>query len=317
MQAPADPQSLNRYAYARNNPQSLIDPSGYSWFSSLFKAIGKFFKNIVKNPGVFIATVIVGVATGGLALAAAPAIGLAAGSIGAYAFAGAVGGFFAGGVGSVMGGGSFWKGAVIGLAGGALGGGIGAAVGGFGGVVAGSFAGGFTSGLVASGFYGGKAFRNALAAGIGSAVIATGVYGAAKGIGYLASNNGNQSQAALTTQESLNPASSRNPVAEDPNFRPDFYGKRVEYLEATPQHPAAAEAFGQNVSIFNSELTGGDMGARTFFAEKTGVFPEGDFANRFGQYGQRFVYRGSSTGLPTVEVTDYVSGVVEKIRFKP
>ena len=29
-----------------NNPQNLIDPSGYSWFSKLFKSIGKFFKNL-------------------------------------------------------------------------------------------------------------------------------------------------------------------------------------------------------------------------------------------------------------------------------
>src|SRR4051812_47333346 len=29
----SDPQSSNRYAYVRNNPLNLVDPSGYSWLS--------------------------------------------------------------------------------------------------------------------------------------------------------------------------------------------------------------------------------------------------------------------------------------------
>lgn len=33
VQDPSDPQSLNRYAYVRNNPLNLVDPSGYSWLS--------------------------------------------------------------------------------------------------------------------------------------------------------------------------------------------------------------------------------------------------------------------------------------------
>jgi RHS repeat-associated protein len=33
VQSPDDPQSLNRYAYVRNNPLNLIDPSGQSWLS--------------------------------------------------------------------------------------------------------------------------------------------------------------------------------------------------------------------------------------------------------------------------------------------
>jgi hypothetical protein len=42
-----DPQSLNRYAYVRNNPEVLTDPSGHSWFS---KGWNKFVRGILRNP---------------------------------------------------------------------------------------------------------------------------------------------------------------------------------------------------------------------------------------------------------------------------
>lgn len=38
-QSPDFTQNLNRYAYCINNPLSLIDPSGYSWFSKNWKSI--------------------------------------------------------------------------------------------------------------------------------------------------------------------------------------------------------------------------------------------------------------------------------------
>ncbi|GEM_PF-1026701 len=39
VQDPSDPQTLNRYAYVRNNPLRFVDPSGYSFLSKLFAAI--------------------------------------------------------------------------------------------------------------------------------------------------------------------------------------------------------------------------------------------------------------------------------------
>jgi len=46
IQYPDQTQSFNRYTYVNNNPVSLTDPSGYGFFSSLWKSI----KNIFKNP---------------------------------------------------------------------------------------------------------------------------------------------------------------------------------------------------------------------------------------------------------------------------
>jgi RHS repeat-associated protein len=63
VQAPYDPQSLNRYAYCRNNPINLVDPSGHSWWSKFWKGVGEFFENIFKNPIPFIASLFAAVVT--------------------------------------------------------------------------------------------------------------------------------------------------------------------------------------------------------------------------------------------------------------
>ena len=34
-----DPQSFNRYAYARNNPINMVDPDGHSWMSAIGKGV--------------------------------------------------------------------------------------------------------------------------------------------------------------------------------------------------------------------------------------------------------------------------------------
>jgi RHS repeat-associated protein len=39
VQAPADPQTLNRYSYVRNNPVKYIDPSGYFSLKRFFRAL--------------------------------------------------------------------------------------------------------------------------------------------------------------------------------------------------------------------------------------------------------------------------------------
>ncbi len=52
VQAPNDPQSLNRYAYVRNNPLNLTDPSGYSWLSKATGVHWNFNRVIHHNLGI-------------------------------------------------------------------------------------------------------------------------------------------------------------------------------------------------------------------------------------------------------------------------
>lgn len=51
VQHPTDPQDLNRYAYARNNPITLIDPSGYGWLRKLFAFIGAAIATVLMPEG--------------------------------------------------------------------------------------------------------------------------------------------------------------------------------------------------------------------------------------------------------------------------
>ena len=49
VQAPLNPQTLNRYSYCNNNPVNLIDPDGHSWISKLVKKINEFFKDTFQS----------------------------------------------------------------------------------------------------------------------------------------------------------------------------------------------------------------------------------------------------------------------------
>ena len=43
---PMNAQAWNRYSYVGNDPLAFTDPSGFSWFSSFFHAIGNFFSGV-------------------------------------------------------------------------------------------------------------------------------------------------------------------------------------------------------------------------------------------------------------------------------
>jgi RHS repeat-associated protein len=137
VQAPFDPQSLNRYSYCRNNPINLIDPTGHSWKEWKGKVIGAIVGIVVLvvtyNPQLammaysFVSTAIdahtAGYSTG-------RAIGMAAASAAASYIGGRIGASFGEALGGGAGtsGGMFWGSVFGGMGSGAAGGAAGAAV---------------------------------------------------------------------------------------------------------------------------------------------------------------------------------------------
>ncbi|WP_106829121.1 RHS repeat domain-containing protein [Parabacteroides pacaensis] len=99
MQAPDYTQGLNKYSYCLNNPLSLTDPSGYSWFSRHWKAL---FTAIV---GIAASILSMGVLSG--AAAAATASVSATQLMGIAALSGAIGGLASGLTGSLLTGANF------------------------------------------------------------------------------------------------------------------------------------------------------------------------------------------------------------------
>jgi RHS repeat-associated protein len=145
VQAPYDPQSLNRYAYCRNNPLNYVDPTGHSWWKKIAGIFGAIVGTVVGiatgNPFLGMMTYSLIAASGqggnfgknfGINFASSLAgyvVGAAAGGLASNLFAGnywpgligsAVGGAAGGAAMSGMLGGDAGMGALAGLAGGAI-----------------------------------------------------------------------------------------------------------------------------------------------------------------------------------------------------
>ncbi|WP_447971237.1 LamG-like jellyroll fold domain-containing protein [Nitrospira sp. M1] len=152
-----DPQALNRYSYARNNPIIFNDPSGH-FFKKAFKSTTKFFKKSTigrvagwtANPMLmqftdpvtsrYAVPAAAGATVGWVPVVGPVLGGAASGAVSAYLFGGNIGE-------------AAWKGAAAGAAGAAVGGGLNFATGGdyliasaFAGGVAGSATGGALNG---------------------------------------------------------------------------------------------------------------------------------------------------------------------------
>jgi RHS repeat-associated protein len=102
VQDPDNLQSYNRYSYCLNNPLSLTDPSGYSWFSRNWRAI------TASVVAITVTVVTAGTGTGvGVAIMSGAAGGFAGGVTGAVLSGASLGQTFkAGVVGGVIGGAS-------------------------------------------------------------------------------------------------------------------------------------------------------------------------------------------------------------------
>jgi RHS repeat-associated protein len=125
-----NPQSLNRYAYAANNPTSLVDPSGYffgrigKFFRRLFSGVGSLFRRVIDHYGRDILAAVAAYYTAGAAsewyVASVPeATAVGAGTVGAIAGGAVAGGIATGDI----------RGVALGAIGGAGYGAIGAAYG--------------------------------------------------------------------------------------------------------------------------------------------------------------------------------------------
>ena len=130
VQAPNDPQTLNRYSYCRNNPLSYTDPTGHSFWGD----VGDFFKSVFTG----IVGAAVTVLTGGNVMMGGMAAGMVSGAMTGKlenVVMGACTGGLAGGLGSMvpapimLAGGAAYSGATGGVKGlanfaGSIGGGV-------------------------------------------------------------------------------------------------------------------------------------------------------------------------------------------------
>ncbi len=127
VQAPLDSQSYNRFAYVRNNPMSMTDPSGFSWLSKTWRKIKKWVRPIIAAVAAYYtfgaasawAANLGFTTTTTFAAGGAYTVSVSTLSVGGYALAGAASGFVGGAImtGSL-------RGAVNGAITGAVGGSI-------------------------------------------------------------------------------------------------------------------------------------------------------------------------------------------------
>jgi RHS repeat-associated protein len=119
VQAPYDPQSLNRYSYCRNNPINLVDPTGHSW-KSFWKKFGGAIASIAVG-------IVVGIATAGIgSVFYSTTMGMGAfwGGVASAATTGVLAGAAAGGVGGAFYGQNIGQSMLMGAAFGALSGAV-------------------------------------------------------------------------------------------------------------------------------------------------------------------------------------------------
>ncbi|MBF0595619.1 MAG: VCBS repeat-containing protein, partial [Candidatus Omnitrophica bacterium] len=102
VQSPYNPQTLNRYTYCNNNPVTLIDPTGHSWFKKVFGGGSGTAAAIIGAVVGIVATIALGPA--GLAWYGSTMSGIIGGALGGAVSGGLVGGWQGAATGAVIGG---------------------------------------------------------------------------------------------------------------------------------------------------------------------------------------------------------------------
>ena len=178
VQAPYDPQTLNRYAYCRNNPIKYIDPSGHWFWEMIIGAIIGAAMAAINRREIW--------------------RGALAGAIGGllFSYSGSIlSGAISGAAGAAIQGDNVGMGAATGAIGGALGYGA-STIGGVGGVLAGIAAGAVAGGVgsvLLDGDFGTGAWQGAAAAGM--------AYAASTAVGALSGDSKAQTEAERQTQQ--------------------------------------------------------------------------------------------------------------------
>jgi len=106
VQAPDYTQSLNRYAYCLNNPLSLLDPSGYSWFSKNWKSLVSL-RAICSRSAEFKLYLSSALSQSQISATVGIVVTVASGGLGSIVLAGALGGAAAGLSGALLNGTNF------------------------------------------------------------------------------------------------------------------------------------------------------------------------------------------------------------------
>jgi len=254
-----NPQSLNRYAYAGNNPTSLVDPSGYffgrigKFFRRLFSGVGSLFRRVVDRFGRDILSAVAAYYTtavvGDWYLASVPgATKVGAGTVGAIAGGAAAGGIATGEL----------RGAALGAIGGAGYGAIGAVYGnewGFERVVASGLVGGATATIGGGDFREGFGY-SAGAAGFGYAYDLLVHYRATWASGGAAQP---KERFSMPIEGANNFAESRSVI--DPNTFAGEGGRLSRFMNRVPGMNAIAGL--HDVFQIHIDMLGGDRFGRT------------------------------------------------------